>query len=195
MLDPQHLTTLCASTACYSDTFTFPYIYGVRIPQETHLWDSMASYGESFTFLYVDYVRTSQETNLWIPTACYGNSFTFPYIDVFVPHRKHTYGPPRRLMQMALIFICRWCSYLTGNTYEPLWPIAGIGLQLLYTIIVFSFSNSVSVGLWRSPRLIEDVLKVEMSPCLPSVPVANRQKRFGNLSATGRQRRGTLWLS
>jgi hypothetical protein len=37
-----------------------------------------------------------------------------------VPHRKHTCGPPRPLMGIALLllfFIGTWCSYLTGNTW------------------------------------------------------------------------------
>jgi hypothetical protein len=33
---------------------------------------------------------------------------------MFVPHRRHI--PPRLVTGRALLFICRWCSYLTGNT-------------------------------------------------------------------------------
>jgi hypothetical protein len=31
-------------------------------------------------------------------------------------HKKHTCGPPRTIMCLALHFICWWWSYLTGNT-------------------------------------------------------------------------------
>jgi hypothetical protein len=33
---------------------------------------------------------------------------------MFVPHRKHK--APLLVTGIALLFICRWCSYLTGNT-------------------------------------------------------------------------------
>jgi hypothetical protein len=50
--------------------------------------------GDSFTFfIYVYDVCISQETYLWASTACY---------------------------RLALLFICRWCSYLTGNTPKGL---------------------------------------------------------------------------
>jgi hypothetical protein len=35
MWDPQHLTTLWASTVCYGDNFTFVYVDDVRTSQET----------------------------------------------------------------------------------------------------------------------------------------------------------------
>jgi hypothetical protein len=49
---------------------------------------------------------------------------------MFVPHRKHTYGPPRPLMKIALLSIYRWCSYLTGNTLMGLHGL----LQDLFTL-------------------------------------------------------------
>jgi hypothetical protein len=49
---------------------------------------------------------------------------------MFVPHRKHAYGPPRPIMgESFILFIFRWCSYLTGSTHtclhnfkEMSWP-------------------------------------------------------------------------
>jgi hypothetical protein len=35
---------------------------------------------------------------------------------MFIPHRKHTYGPAWPVIRIALLFIYRWWSYLTGNT-------------------------------------------------------------------------------
>jgi hypothetical protein len=35
--DPQHLTTLWSSTACYGDRITFLYVDDVRTSEETHL--------------------------------------------------------------------------------------------------------------------------------------------------------------
>jgi hypothetical protein len=48
LLDPQHLTTLYDSTACY---------------------------GNSFTFLCINVVHTLQETHLRVTTGCYGDDF------------------------------------------------------------------------------------------------------------------------
>jgi hypothetical protein len=80
MWDPEHLTILWASTACYGDSFTFSYVDNVRTSQETHLCASTASYGDNVTFLYVDDVCTSQETYLWASTACYGDKFPFIFL-------------------------------------------------------------------------------------------------------------------
>jgi hypothetical protein len=55
-------------------------------------------YRYGFTFLYVDDIHTSQETHLR----------TFLYV-MFVPHRKHTYGSPRPVTGIALLFISRRC--------------------------------------------------------------------------------------
>jgi hypothetical protein len=42
---------------------------------------------------------------------------------MFVPQRKHTYEPP--------YFICRWRSYVTGNTYWPPQSLTGISLSFM----------------------------------------------------------------
>jgi hypothetical protein len=78
-----------------------------------------ACYRDSFTFLYVDDVRTSQETHLWASRPDTGVALSFYMYMLFVPHRKHSFEPPRPVTGIALLFICRWCSYLTGNTYVP----------------------------------------------------------------------------
>jgi hypothetical protein len=35
---------------------------------------------------------------------------------MYVPRRKETYGPPWPVTGTVSLFICRWCSYLTGST-------------------------------------------------------------------------------
>jgi hypothetical protein len=77
MWGPSYLTTLYASTACYRD---------------------------SFTLLYVDDVRTAQETRLWTSTGCYRDIFSCSYVEMFVPNRKHAYGPPWPVTEIALLF-------------------------------------------------------------------------------------------
>jgi hypothetical protein len=52
-----------------------------------------------------------------------------------VPHRKHISSPPRPIPRIAFLFICRWCSYLTGNTYFPPRPIPWIVL-LCYMLMM-----------------------------------------------------------
>jgi hypothetical protein len=54
---------------------------------------------------------------------------------MFVLHRKHTYWTLRLVTEIALLFICKWCSYLTGNT-SPL-PITRIAL--LYICRIYSY--------------------------------------------------------
>jgi hypothetical protein len=70
------------------------------------LWTSTACYGYSFTFVrvYVDDVRTSQETRLWSATTLALRVYIYL---MFVPHGKHTYGPPRPVTGIALLFIGR----------------------------------------------------------------------------------------
>jgi hypothetical protein len=40
------------------------------------------------------------------------------------------------LQRQLYFFTCRWCSYLTGNNYEPLLSVTGIAL-LLYMQMMF----------------------------------------------------------
>jgi hypothetical protein len=54
---------------------------------------------------YIDGVCTSQETHLWASTVYYGDSFTFYMQMMFVPHRKHVYGPPRSLTVITSLFL------------------------------------------------------------------------------------------
>jgi hypothetical protein len=64
MWDPQHLTNLKASRACYGDNFTFLYLDYVRVIQESHLWSSRLVTVIDLLF-YVDEVCTSQKTYIW----------------------------------------------------------------------------------------------------------------------------------
>jgi hypothetical protein len=110
MWDPQLLTTLEASTACYGDNFIFLHVDDVRTSQETDygptrpvtgmallficMWYSyltgnmlMGLHGvlrELIHFLHIDDVRTSQKVHLCISKVCYGDDFTFLYTD-YVP--------------------------------------------------------------------------------------------------------------
>jgi hypothetical protein len=68
--------------------------------------------GFSFTFLYVDAARTSQETPLLESTAYYGDGFIFLIQMMFVPHRKHTYMPPRLVTGMALLLLFYECDII-----------------------------------------------------------------------------------
>jgi hypothetical protein len=97
---------LWASTACYGASFTVLYVHDFRTSQETFMGLCSLLRGWLYFFIcrcsYVTAntpdVRTSQETYLWASTACYGDSITF--------------------------FICRWRSYLTGNTPMCLYGLA-----------------------------------------------------------------------
>jgi hypothetical protein len=55
-------------------------------------------------FSYVNYVLTSQETHLWAATRCYGIAVLYCMEIVFVPHREHTYRPPRPVTRVSLRF-------------------------------------------------------------------------------------------
>jgi hypothetical protein len=105
MFGPHRKHTLWASTACYGNSFIFPYVDDVRISQETHLWASTACYGNSFSFPYVDDIRISQETHLWASTACYGNSVTVLFVDDVHTSHEHIYKPPRPVTRIVLVFL------------------------------------------------------------------------------------------
>jgi hypothetical protein len=54
--------------------------------------------------------------HLWASTVCYTGNFTFFLICRWCWYLiGNTYGPPRSVTWIALLFLCRW-SYLTGNT-------------------------------------------------------------------------------
>jgi hypothetical protein len=97
-----HMKHLWVSKACYEKSFTFLYADDLRTSQEAHLRASTAFYKDNFTFLYVDDNRTSQESHLWASTASCRDDFSFYTQMMFVPHRKHTYGPTRLVSGIAL---------------------------------------------------------------------------------------------
>jgi hypothetical protein len=43
-------------------------------------------------------------TTLLASTVCYRYDFGFLYVHVFIPHRKHIYGPPRPVTRIDLLF-------------------------------------------------------------------------------------------
>jgi hypothetical protein len=66
---------------------------------------------------------------------------------MFVPHKEHTCGPPRPLTGISLIFMRRWCSYLTRNTTVGL---HGLLRGYLYFLCVDDVRTSQGTQLWAS---------------------------------------------
>jgi hypothetical protein len=64
-------------------------------------------------------VRTSQETHLWVSKVCYGYSFNFLHVDDVRTCRKHTYGPPRPVMEIALLFYMQMMFVPQGKHRTP----------------------------------------------------------------------------
>jgi hypothetical protein len=88
-------------------TETTLVFYGdVRTSRETHLCASMACYGNTFTFLYRDNVRTSQKTHLWASTACYGTAWWFSYLTGITPIGLH--GLLRRQLYFVISRWCSY---------------------------------------------------------------------------------------
>jgi hypothetical protein len=83
------------------------------VPHRKHPSSSIVCY--AILYVYVDGVPTSQETHLWASMACFGDSFTFLYADEVHISQENTHGPLQTVKMITLLFICRGCSYLTGN--------------------------------------------------------------------------------
>jgi hypothetical protein len=51
----------------------------------------------------------------------------------FVPHRKHTYGPPRLVIRIALVYY-KYIMFVSHrkHIYGPPRPVTGIALLYLY---------------------------------------------------------------
>jgi hypothetical protein len=58
--------------------------YSYLTGNTTFLCASAACYGDSFTSLYVDNVRTSQGAHLWAFTVCCRDSFAYVYIYIYI---------------------------------------------------------------------------------------------------------------
>jgi hypothetical protein len=97
---------------------------------------------------------------------------------IFAPHRKHTYGPPRPVTGIVVLFRFRWRSFLTGNTpmdltacyrdsllyymemfvphrkhiYGPPRPVAGIALLFL----VYDVRTPQKTHVWASTACYGD---------------------------------------
>jgi hypothetical protein len=65
---------------------------------------STACYRDSFTVLCVDDVCTAQETPVDLYSLLTGIALLFYVYMMFVPHRKHTYGPLQPVTGIALLF-------------------------------------------------------------------------------------------
>jgi hypothetical protein len=76
----------------------------------------MSTRRSSWGVQYGRRVELTISPHLRSSTACYGGSFTFRYVDDVLPHRKHTYTPPRPVAGIALLFYKYMSSYLIGNT-------------------------------------------------------------------------------
>jgi hypothetical protein len=61
---------------------------------------------------------------------------------MFVPNRNHTYGPPRPVTGIALLYICRSCWYFTGITPMDLQGLLRVYLQFLYVDYVHTSQKS-----------------------------------------------------
>jgi hypothetical protein len=67
----------------------------------------MASDGDSFIILCVDDVRTSQETQPMGPHGVLRGYVYFLYVDDVRTSQETTYGSPRCVTGICLLFICR----------------------------------------------------------------------------------------
>jgi hypothetical protein len=96
------------------------------------------------TSQYVYDVETSQEVRLWAAPAFYG-------IALLITCRccsyltGNTYGPPRPIMAIALLFYIMFLPH-RKHTYGPPWPVTGIAL-LLY-VLVDDVHTSKETHLW-----------------------------------------------
>jgi hypothetical protein len=115
--------------AYYGDSFTFLYRDDVRTRKETHLWTSTACYRDSFIF-YMQIIFIPHRKHLWNFSACYRDSFNVYIQMMVISHRKHLWTS-MPVTEIALLFTCRWCSYLTGNIYGYPLPVTGIALLFI----------------------------------------------------------------
>jgi hypothetical protein len=72
---------------------------------------------------------------------------------MFVPHRKHMYGPPQPGTVIVLHFICRYGPYLTGNTRMGLY---GLLRRWLYILYVDIDRTSQEIHVWASTACYGD---------------------------------------
>jgi hypothetical protein len=92
---------------------------------------------------------------LWDSTDCYGDTFTFCMYMIFVSHKKHAYEISRPVTGTALLFVCRWCSYLTGNAPMSLYSLLQGQLFFFY---VEDVGTSQKTCLWAPPPVTETAL-------------------------------------
>jgi hypothetical protein len=107
-------------------------------------------------FLYRDDVRTSQET----PTGLHGllrGWRYFLYVDDVRTSQETTTGLHGLLRKWFYFFICRWCSYRTGNTCGTPRPVSGIKLHLRYsTQVIPEWWGCHWIACWLRPSVILD---------------------------------------
>jgi hypothetical protein len=66
-----------------------------------------------------------------------GDSFTLLYADNVVPHRKHTYGPPRPVRGISLLFYMQMMFVLHRKyTYGSLRPVTEVALLYFTPIYI-----------------------------------------------------------
>jgi hypothetical protein len=159
----------------------FLYVGSVRTSHETYVRASTACYEDSLTFLYLDGVRTSQETHIRACTTCYGVSFTLYMKMMFVPHRRHTYGPPRPVTWIVLLFYIP-VMFIPHRKpmHGPPRPVTMMVLRLLYTtslhyvmkmygemdVSIHDFFISILVGRERSASRRSCFTRGESPRCL-----------------------------
>jgi hypothetical protein len=98
----------------------------------------------NLTTICADYLDNVEFSAFHNPVGLYG-LFTgivllqYKYI-MLVLHRKHAYGPPESVTEIALLFICKLCSYLAGNT-----PVELDGLLRVYLYFLTFIFQLVSI--------------------------------------------------
>jgi hypothetical protein len=90
---------------------------------------------------------------LWTPTACYRDSFTFYKYMIFVPHRKHTYGPPRPITGIALFF---YVDDVRTSQEAHLWTSTACYGDSVIILYVDNVLTSQEAHLWTSTACYGD---------------------------------------
>jgi hypothetical protein len=111
--------------------------------------------GDSFNFLYVDNVRTSQEAHLWTTAACYGDCFTFFICTCCSYLAGSTPMDHCSLLRGLLYFLYMQMMFVPRrkHTYGPLQPVTGIALLSLYA---HNVPTSQETHLWISTACYGD---------------------------------------
>jgi hypothetical protein len=82
---------------------------------------------------------------------------------MFEPHRKHTYGPPRPVRRIALLFYMQITfEPYRKHTYRPPWPFAGIALHFYKQMMFVLHRKHAPPRCVREIPLLLTVIYAEM---------------------------------